>query len=496
MFSTKGNKTKFFLISIVLILVGFICFLILSQSKNSNKITIDSKIVNIYYWGDIPKFNPIQPDSIYIWWIQNLIWDRIITVDEQFVWSPAIAESWSFNADRTELKIKINRDVTWSDGRSLIQKDFEFSYFFYKDDSFKAAIYEPILSRIKTLSYLDNILTLKLDPKFKSDPFFATHTYWTHIMNTVKLYPFDFKSNSYLGTGAYKIDRFKNSGQLELSVNTKSWIFDKYKNLVMPKKLFIKSIFSDQKMDQILSLKKGLILGQDIYALDKYNWSPVKVKTETVSLSFNLSKFSIDERKYIYSLFHEINDLEKLNLKYKNITIHKDAIPDISKVIIKNNNLKNIDVMYFRSDDEKWLTYLNEKIKKLNLNLNLIKVSHSVFNEKVFNKNYDIFVDTNIKEDFYPHYLSYHSKGSYNYKGWDDSVLDHDLEKLIFIIDPKKTKDQIHKIKNYVDTKYSEVPMFSYETSVLWTRNPCKPIQTQFQGLGLIYKAIICADNY
>ncbi len=492
------------LIFIVLGIISISCIVsifylrVTHPSKISESERLDT--LNLYFWGDIPKFNPIHPDGLYIWWIQNLIWDRILSVDEQFVWSPAIAESWSFNSDRTELKLKIKKNLKWSSGREVNQTDFEFSYFFYKDDSLKAAIYEPILRRVKTLDYKDDILTLRLDPKYQSDPFYATHTYWSHIMSTVKLYPSDLKMNPYLGTGAYQVTQFSNRGQLALSTNQTSWFFDKFKSIKMPKKILVKTVSSDQKLKKLLdsrnTQKNMIILGRDVYALSEQDWFPVNLKTELVSLSFNLSKISIDQRKKIFLLLRKINDIEKLNLQFKNLKILK---LDSYKNTVDELNVKlpsKIDVWYFSSEDEKWLTYLNEKAKMQGLQLNLLKVSQSVFNEKVFKKEYEIYVDTSRPQEFYPHYLSYHSKGDYNFKGWNDLQLDNDLEKLILELDPSKTKSLIQKIKNYVGEQYSEVPMFSYETSVLWTRNPCKPIQTQFQGLGLIYKAIICADTY
>ncbi len=560
------------------ILFGFFGYLFFSkESLNTNNLKEvnlkhNSKPLSLYYWGEIPKFNPIHPDGLYVWWIQNLVWDRIINVDKNYIWEPAIAQSWSFNSDRTVLKLKINPEIVWSNGRPLDQDDFIYSYHFYKDPELKAALYEPILSRIKTINYKNNILTLKLDEKLKSDPFYATPIYWSHIMNTVKLYPKDQKSNPYLGTGAFKVDQFSNQGLIKLSLNKKSWFFKKYKNTNLASNIRVKSLSSESLLEKIVENSQGIVLGKDISSLmtdtnnnsyekqnSTYNeipntksnlingphifsninlntWHPVESKLQTVSIAFNLKKIIKPHRMLLYRIIQQLNDVEKLNLNYKNINVHKFNEPEFDlrrssltsyklkklnpdqiekrKEIFKKNKLSSLDLnnhklndsksnklnisielLYSNPSDEKWLTYLNEKLKDSGIKLNLILVSQAVFQEKIFAKDYEAFVDVNSKSDFYPHYLSFHSKGSYNVVGWDILELDLDLEKMIKLDKPNEIQSLIQKIRNDIDKEFFEVPIFSYDGSVLWTRNPCKPIQTQFQGLGLIYKAIICADN-
>jgi ABC-type transport system substrate-binding protein len=480
----------------------------IKNNKSLSKSKTNSENLDIYFYGQIPKFNPISPDGLYVWWLQSLVWDKLVLVDHNFIWTPNLAKEWMFNSDRTELKLKFNSDIFWSNGRKVDEADFKFSFFFYKDDSLKASIYKPILDRIYSVSYKDHELTLILNSNHKQDPFYATHTYWSHILSTMKLYPKDLKSNPFMGTGPYKVDSFSNRGKIKFSLNDNSWFFKFYKNIKIPHVINVKSLTSENVLAKIVEKNRGVVLGKDIHLIAMEKWFPVESSSELVSISMNLKKVPLKMRSYLYQLLTETNDLEKLNLKFKDLNIYGSNNVVVKSQLkkrhdnktvgsFKDSKLKNIslDVIYDDSSDEVWLTYLKEKLKKSGVDLILNKMSTATLYKAIQDKKYTSYINKEALDEFYPHYLSYHSMGAYNFSGWSNSAIDHDLERMIDLRSSDQIKAMIKKIKAEMDMEFFEVPIFSYQSAVLWTRNPCKPIQGQFQGLGLIYKAIICADN-
>lgn len=524
----RFSQKLFFGSVLIVLALGFSLSLIYKKMyipKDNNllvglKAEKNSSNLDVYLFGEIPKFNPISPDGLYVWWLQSLVWDKLILVDKDFVWHKNLVKSWVFNKNRTELILKFDSDIFWSNGRKVNEDDFKFSFHFYKDESLKAAIYKPIFERIGSVTYKDRTLNLKLNPDLKSDPFYATQTYWSHVLSAAHLYPVDLATNPFLGTGPYRVDSFSNQGKIKFSLNDNSWFLKTYKGIQLPKTISVKSLISESVLKKIVEKQEGLIVGKDISSLKSPNWHPVESKQELVSVVFNLKEVLIHERHYFYQKISEANDLEKLDLKLRGRNIYGSTNPVVKAqlknklsqkdVFLKTNGLneknkevkkesKNmflkLKVMYAETQDEVWLTYLAEKLKNTGVELVLTKTSSSVLYETVYGRKFISFVDRNPIVDFYPHYLSFHSKGSYNFNGWDSKNIDHDLEDMVNMDNSDQIKMKIQKIRNEMNQEFFEVPIFSYESAVLWTRNPCKPIQTQFQGLGLIYKAIICADN-
>lgn len=475
----------------------------LKDKKEINSESVKNNELKIFYWGEIPKFHPVLVDHVHIWWLQNLVWERLVDVNKDSVWTPSIAKSWSYNEDKTKIFLSIDPDLQWSNGNKVTEKDFQFSFKFFELDWLKGGLYKAMLEKVKNVEFKGNILQLELDPKFSSDPIYASHLYWTQILRSARVIPSTLETNPFLGTGPYVVEKFSNLGRINLTKNNKSLFYKRNLNLKMPKSIVIRSVKSESLLREIVKNQNGLILGIDLFFIDDPGWFAVEDHDVLISIVFNIRKISRNDRIAFYKKITSINDLEKLNLKVRKFKSYgKDsAFYDLSK---ENNNLKvesknnaELEIFYTNENDEKWLTYLNEKLKKTGLMLNYKLVTHSILNEKLISqKGYISIVDEHTTDDFYPSYGMFHSKGAYNYVGWNNSKLDHYLELMADISEKKQIELNNEKIKDVIKTEIYQLPIYSYQSSVLWTRNRCNPIQEQFQGLGLIYKAIICADNH
>ncbi len=504
-------KYKFF-ITILVSLVGIFClysflhfqFKPTTGSAIKSK-TNDKELLHIDFFGEIPQFNPLKPDGLYVWQLQGLVWERLVEIDANQTWHPSLAHSWSFNEDRTELYLKLRPNLKWSDGRAVNFKDFEFSTTFYKIKALKAALFQPLLVRISSVSYSDGLLTLRLNPTKSDDLFYGSSVYWSQILSSLRLLPYNLQKKNYLGTGPYKVQRFSNYNPWFMVPNSKSWIFKDQRAPKLPPEIRIKTYRSETVLAKSLRLKrKSLLLGIDLHQLklNSYeDWFPFKDKVLTKSLKFNLSKVSFSDRQSLRDRLLSDNDLQKLNLKQQYRAFSPISDIDINKVtgdithLAKPVKSINLNILYTQSKDSKWLVYLKERYRRSGINLNLILVSNSVFNEHIYNKDFTTFVDDYESDPFYPLYLVFHSKGEYNSTGWNSKEIDTNLEKLVITQDRAKAKLLSQVIFKQLKSNAFEIPLFVYNRSMLWTRNACKPIQKPFQGLGLIYNAVICADN-
>lgn len=521
---------------------GFANWLI-KTSRGPNKTEPPS--FNILFYGDIPKFNPIHPDGVYVWQLQALVWDRLIEIDEKKIWHPSLAHSWAFNKNKTRIKLKLNPRITWSDGRPLSPQDILFSLNFYKIKNLKGALFQPILERVETFELKNNQLILKLKDKSDSNPTYATELYWSEILSSLRLLPYNLEEKPYLGTGLYKVKKFSNHKPWFLVLNEKSWRKVRAPEIKWPQRIKIKTFRSPSVLTTALKNTRGslkesldsvsegdvkksksrthpgtLVMGADLFNigidLEEVSMSAIDDKVFTKALRFNQKKVQARVRDKLRSVVMEQNDLLKLNLNdrfrdFENFNLENDPAavkektsePELEKTlpqkivpkIFKDSELIKIEILYTNQEDSQWLSYLSEKIKTEGYMFELKLVSNAVLNELLFDRNFEAYVTDYESDNFYPLYLSLHSKGEYNIDGWSSAVIDENLEKLNHADETQNRQVFFENIQTEMHKQHFEIPIFSYKSSVLWTRNVCNPIHKQFQGLGLIYKAIICADN-
>ena len=541
----------------------------------------DLSAFQILFFGDIPKFNPISPDGLYVWQLQALVWDRFVEIDKNKVWHPSLAQNWQFNKDQTELKLYLRPNIKWSNGRELTTQDILFSLNFFKIRSLKGALFQPLLERIDSFDFKGSELILKLSENKNKNPTYASLMYWSEILSSLRLLPYDLETNPYLGTGLYQVSEFSSTKPWSLTLNPESWYLQSDLSLKWPEIIKIKTFKSASVLNSILSSllnsavsspsnlevvspsdsalnspsnsnvnstensnlnsdvnldskttnnstlntlaqkqDSALTMGVDLAQIGlnpkDLSQNAFDDKVFTKAIRFNLKKVPLKIRKQLETYIFENNDLQKMNLVDKfrgfqnfNFDNNPYAIGDFKRDVelptslpakkiykkFKDSELYQIEVLYTHQEDSQWLSYLSEKLKFEGYKLEAKLVSSAVFNEQIYNRKFEAYVSDYESESFYPLYLSYHSKGEYNHEGWSSPTIDKNLEKLIFAKDAELIAELSKKIRIEMNQNYFEIPIFSYKSSVLWTRNVCNPIQQQFQGLGLIYKAIICADN-
>lgn len=93
----------------------------------------DEKMVFVMaYPSDIGELNPMFYRSERSHWYDMLVYDTLITYDDNMDPMPWLAEDWSVTADGKSVTFTIRDGVTWHDGTALTAEDVKFTFDYYK----------------------------------------------------------------------------------------------------------------------------------------------------------------------------------------------------------------------------------------------------------------------------------------------------------------------------------------------------------------------------
>ena len=84
------------------------------------------------YPSDIGELNPMFYRSERSHWYDMLVYDTLITYDDDTVPMPWLAEDWTVSADGRSATFTIRDGVTWHDGTALTAEDVKFTFDYYK----------------------------------------------------------------------------------------------------------------------------------------------------------------------------------------------------------------------------------------------------------------------------------------------------------------------------------------------------------------------------
>ena len=213
--------------SLKIIIVIFILFIIVGivygvthntkdeqqENKDISYQTVDM-ITNIRL--GISNFDSIHPyvtnnqEAIYI---DQLIFEPLLSITEDYKVSECLAKEWSKIGDKTYV-IKLNENIQWHDGSKFTAEDVKFSV--TKLQSQTKSVYYSNVKNIKDVEVVDEN-TVRIELK-QTEPFFEYNLIFP-IISSKQYKSTSLNSNTIpLGTGQYKITKLQ-ADKIELSKN-------------------------------------------------------------------------------------------------------------------------------------------------------------------------------------------------------------------------------------------------------------------------------------
>lgn len=409
---------------------------------------------------NLDTLNPILTKNRYVYDLTNILYDSIINLDENYMPSLELGESFEKLSD-TKYIVKL-KDVNWNNMEDkLTSDDVKFTVDKIKEHK---GIYFENVKNIKEVNILDkNTLEFIL---FNKDKYFKYNLTFP-IMKKVEDNVF-IDSAGYgvpHGIGMYFLSKI-DGDILHFKLNEKYYGFKEKNKMPDIKTVLVKrykdanSMYTDFKEGSIDLLETGKSDVENFIGNFGYIKKPYKgrdftflgfntQKVEDVSLRQSIfyvldknevlngiegvskSTFPLDFGSFVYK--KDINTKENLDMAK---SILEKAGYEIKNEVLKNGNKVELNIILNKAKAEE--LRLGENIKsnleKNGIKVNLYPLEREDYTNRLNTKNYDVAIIT-IRNNFTPSLESFFGKDNYfNY-------INPNMDEILKEIDNKDEKD-------------------------------------------------------
>lgn len=515
----KSNIIKYIFFAIVAVLVVYSVYIIYNKDKNKDTNNVqETKVAdtNIIKEIRIPiveldTLNPILSKNKNVQDISKLIYEPLVTLNENYKAEPCIAKEWSI-VDETSYLIKIRDDVKWQDDIPLKTNDIAFTIDKLKTNN---SIYSYNVQNIVGVEVIDDYtIRLNLDrqvPFFEYNlifPILAEHYYVDENFISSE------NNNKPVGTGMYQITENEN-GVITLSKNKKWWNIDS-KNARIEKITIntysamgeVYNAFKIGNLDLIttnnLNIEEyvGTIgfntkdyKGREFDYIAMNTQNPLLSRTEIRrAINYSLDKTniasSISNSKYYVSEFPTdfgcwLYNVEKVTSGYNPEQAKKVLIDNgwafKNKYWQKVENYKtqrvNLNLVVNESNTMRVQAaeLIKNQLEQVGIKINIISVSDSQYQSYLKNKNYDMIITgtyTSSSPD-----VSYYF-GDNNLSNFNNEEAKGIISELGNIKDEKLLTEKYNRLIEIYQTEIPFICLYynrntiAYSTSLVGTINP------------------------
>lgn len=499
-----------FCIIVVLLIIFAIYKVYNTDGPNQNSLTQSTdqiqtvKLTNLRIGiAEVDNFNPILSNNKNIQDISRLIFDSLLTLDENYKIQYSLAEEYSKLDDTTYL-IKLKDDIKWHDGSNFVASDVQFTIDRLKDTQ---SIYSYNVQNLIGLEVIDDYtIKLFLD---SSVPFFEynltfpilSRTYFEgeDFVNTIK-------NDTLIGTGMYKIVSNENSIMI-LEKNDDYW--NKQEEIVLEEIRVTQygsmgEVYNAFKIGNIdfaytSALNIEDYIGTIGYKLKTYpgrefdficfNCDNKVLKNQEVR---NAISYAIDKTNIVSGIFENKYFVSRFPLDYGNWLYNKESSSigyntDKVNELLSNsgwtlsNNVwrKTVEYNTLRTDLDLVVLSTNEKrvqvaenikaqLEPLGIKINIIKASESQYNRYLENKNYEMIL-TGTYTGFSPDLTMYF--GDNNIANYNNDEMKNLISEVKNISDEDLLKEKYNRIIEIYEEQTPYVSLYYNRNSVIYSNN-------------------------
>ena len=224
------------------------------------------------------------------------IFNGLVKYDKDLNLVGDLAEKWDISEDKLSITFYLRRDVYWQDGVAFDAKDVEFTYNKLIDPNTMTP-YSGDFKMVKDFQVIDDY-TIKVTYK---EPFAPGLSSWgmsiipKHLLEDQNLHKTGFARNP-IGTGHYRLKRWKSQEKVELSY------YDKY---------FEGRPYISRYINRVIPDEDSIFLELQTKNVDYAGLSPIayKFKTNTKFFQQNFTKYRLPSFGYTYLGYNLKNDL-------------------------------------------------------------------------------------------------------------------------------------------------------------------------------------------
>lgn len=498
----------------IIILIGLIAFAAYSlysmpeenENSNNNYSNFEEtqvQIITNLRLGicDFDTMNPILSKNKNVQFYDKLIFEPLLTVNQDFSLEPCLATEYSKTGDLTYV-IKLRENVKWPDGEPFVAKDVQ-----YTIDRLKDGIDSIYVSNVAAISGLEIIdeHTIKIT-LFEETPFFEYNLIFP-IMPSHYYTGVDFVSDPLtpMGTGMFKIED-KNENYIKLVKNENWWntekspklvtitiniynnpgeIFNAFKigniDLVVTENVnyqdyigtigFNSKIFKGREYDYIAInnthnvLSKKEVRQAINYGIDKNN-----IVASIFSDKYFVANSPLDFGSWLY--IEDAAKLSQYNMDEAQKILSSNGWNITSRQWQKTENYRtlrtNFNLVVNSSNSERVAVAENikEQLANIGIVINIRKVSDWQYNNYLKNKNYDLIITgTNVSiNPSLNRYFGENNVANYN----NEEVLKL-INEITDITDKNLLKEKIAEIQKITNEEFVYIPLYINKNVLLYS---------------------------
>lgn len=495
----KSNFIKYLFFVIVIIIVGVAIYMIYKddgQNKNnesdqtstqSNSIITDLRMEIVSY----DSINPLISNNRNVQEITKLIFEPLITLDENYKLQSCLATEWAKSGD-TSYIIKLRNNVRWHDGSAFTAQDVKYTIDTLKQIS---SIYNYNVQHITSVDIIDeHSIRINLDtiiPFFEYNLIFpiVSNNYFSgqDIQNTEK-------NNAPIGTGMYRIESNLES-TVVLKKNNNWWNISqknaKVETINVNKYSSMGEAYNAFKLGNVDILTTENINIEENIGTIGYNKKEYYGR-EHDFIALNTSdnflsrpevrkaiSYSIDKSGIVTSVFGgkyytADNPLDYGNWTFDSASSSMGYNPDQAKQVLidagwtykygnwqKVENYKTIRLnINLTVDADNWAQSATADLIKANLentgiHVTISKLSHERYKTALDNRTYGMII-AGTNSSLSPSLVTYFGTG--NLANYQNEEANNLLNELISITDEGKIKENTNKL---IEIYKNEVPYIS-----------------------------------
>jgi len=246
-------------------------------AKNEGEITVSMRLPR--------TLNPLLNEDSTVDRVLKLIFEPLITLDEEYRVVPNIISNYYTSADGTSITVRLRTDIRWHDGTPLTSDDLIYSLQALKNEASEQAIYKNRVENITSFTKVDDqTVTINYSELYAGTPYTLDFPIIPrhHFINAPAL-PIE-KIFPPLGNGLYAFKEYAFNKEMILEAMSNSFTKRPYINNINV--LITPDIDTD-----MYSFDQGLI---DVVTSDISGWGKYQSKKET-----NLTDFITNIYEFI-----------------------------------------------------------------------------------------------------------------------------------------------------------------------------------------------------
>ena len=169
--------------------------------------------------------NPLYNKNYTLFQIHHLIYEGLVTFDENMEIKPLLATDWRKSEDGQSIQFTLRNDVKWHDDTPLTAEDIIFTINLIKDNTYGTSVFQDSLKYISDVRIVENnIINITFSQPYSNAleimtfPILPKHVFQGENMNKLQSSNFPL-----IGTGPFKLEKYDNMRNIKLSRNDNYW---------------------------------------------------------------------------------------------------------------------------------------------------------------------------------------------------------------------------------------------------------------------------------